>query len=314
MNYRLIIAPAIAAALALTACGGDDGSTAAPTTVAQAPVTAAPAAPAAGSSVAAKASTIDGIGNVLVGPEGLTLYGFTNDVDARSACDGTCADAWPPVIVDSDWTVGPGLDSGIFNTTPRSDGSLQLVAGKWPLYYYSGDAAPGDANGQSSGDVWFVAGTDGALIQEGAATAAPAAPADAGAGAALVSTGDTALGAALVDAEGLTLYGFTDDADGVPTCVDACADAWPPLTVDSAELPAGLDANVFSVVERPDGTFQLKAGKWPLYHFAGDAAPGDTNGQNSGGIWFVAAPDGSLIKDGAAAADAGASSDTGSDY
>jgi predicted lipoprotein with Yx(FWY)xxD motif len=110
-----------------------------------------------------------------------------------------------------------------------------------------------------------------------------------------VGQGETGLGTVLVDAEGLTLYGLTDDTDGVSTCDGACADAWPPLTVDGPDLPTGLDAGVFSVVERSDGTFQLKAGDWPLYRFAGDAAPGDTNGQGSGGVWFAAAPDGSLI-------------------
>jgi predicted lipoprotein with Yx(FWY)xxD motif len=122
------------------------------------------------------------------------------------------------------------------------------------------------------------------------AAAAPEATTDAP-----VGRGDTGLGTVLVDAEGLTLYGLTDDTGGVPTCDGACADAWPPLTVDGPDLPAGLDSDVFSVVERSDGTFQLKAGEWPLYAFAGDAAPGDTNGQGSGGVWFATAPDGSLI-------------------
>ncbi len=133
-------------------------------------------------------------------------------------------------------------------------------------------------------------GSDGSSAADGAApqaddkTAAP------------VSEAETDLGTVLVDAEGLTLYGLTDDTDGVSTCDDACADAWPPLTVDGTELPAGLDPNLFSVVERSDGTFQLNAAKWPLYRFAGDAAPGDINGQGSGGVWFAVAPDGSLIK------------------
>ena len=95
---------------------------------------------------------------------------------------------------------------------------------------------------------------------------------------------------------GMTLYAFTKDADGTPTCNDKCAEAWPPVIVDSAELPAGLDANIFSVVDRADGSHQLKAGKWPLYHFAGDAAPGDVNGQGSGGVWFVLDPAAKLIK------------------
>jgi predicted lipoprotein with Yx(FWY)xxD motif len=113
----------------------------------------------------------------------------------------------------------------------------------------------------------------------------------------------TSLGNVLVGESGKTLYGFTNDEDGTPTCVDKCADAWPAASVDSDELPAGLDAEVFSVVERPDGTFQLKAGDWPLYYFAGDEAEGDVNGQGSGGVWFVVAGDGSLIKDDAPADD-----------
>ena len=115
--------------------------------------------------------------------------------------------------------------------------------------------------------------------------------------AAVVTTGSTDLGDVLVDAAGLTLYGFTNDADGLPTCEDACADAWPAVEVENADLPEGLDSAVFSVVERSDGTFQLKAGDWPLYTFSGDAAPGETNGQGSGDVWFAAAPDGGLIMD-----------------
>ena len=52
---------------------------------------------------------------------------------------------------------------------------------------------------------------------------------------------------------------------------------------------------MFSIAERSDGSFQLAAGGWPLYRFAGDVAAGDTTGQGSGGVWFVVAPDGTLV-------------------
>jgi predicted lipoprotein with Yx(FWY)xxD motif len=68
------------------------------------------------------------------------------------------------------------------------------------------------------------------------------------------------------------------------------------LLVGSSSLPSGLDAKVFSVIPRADGTFRLKAGKWPLYRFAGDTAAGEVNGQGSGGAWFAIAPDGALTK------------------
>ena len=59
----------------------------------------------------------------------------------------------------------------------RSDGSAQLAAGIWPLYRFAGDAAPGDVNGQGSGDVWFAASPEGKLL--GAPGAAPATTAEA---------------------------------------------------------------------------------------------------------------------------------------
>jgi predicted lipoprotein with Yx(FWY)xxD motif len=290
--------PAAAAAVA-------PASTAAPTTT--------PAPPAAAATeVAAKAGDSQ-LGELLTDTDGLTLYGFTNDVDAISTCYGTCAEAWPPVIVDENWTVGPGLDTGIFATTERDDGTLQLVAGKYPLYTFGGDAAPGDVTGHGSGEVWYAVGLDGALLAgDAAADDAVATTTGDGYGdgygeaavettaapepAALASVASSELGDIVVDEGGMTLYGFTKDADGTPTCEGACADAWPPLTVESEELPEGLDPAVFSVVHRPDDTHQLKAGKWPLYRFAGDAAPGETNGQGSGGVWFVVDPAGGLIK------------------
>ena len=154
-----------------------------------------------------------------------------------------------------------------------------------------------------------LAACGGGYGSDESSTAADGAAAQAdGKAAAPVSEAETDLGTVLVDAEGLTLYALTDDTDGVSTCDDACADAWPPLTVADDELPAGLDPNLFSVAERSDGTFQLNAGKWPLYRYVGDAAPGDTNGQGSGGVWFVVAPDGSLVKGDAAAAPAASNS------
>jgi len=44
-----------------------------------------------------------------------------------------------------------------------------------------------------------------------------------------------------------------------------------------------------------DGEPQLTLNGWPLYYFAGDAAPGDTNGQGVGGVWWVLTPAGELI-------------------
>ncbi len=118
----------------------------------------------------------------------------------------------------------------------------------------------------------------------------------AAAGAGPVVVADSSLGQILTTADGFTVYGFKNDSAGTSTCTGGCAEAWPAVTTTSEELPAGLDSAVFSVVEGPDETYQLKAGDWPLYRFSGDAAAGDTNGQGQGDVWFVVAPDGTLIE------------------
>lgn len=137
-----------------------------------------------------------------------------------------------------------------------------------------------------------------------------------GSAAALVKTSDSDLGQILTNAKGMTLYAFMNDKNGMPSCNDTCAKAWPPLTTDSASLPAGLDAKVFKVVARPDGAHQIVAGEWPLYTFANDKAAGDTNGQGIGSVWFVVKPDGSVNKGDAAgtATTAGSSSGGGGNY
>lgn len=124
-----------------------------------------------------------------------------------------------------------------------------------------------------------------------------------------ISTGSTEAGDVLIDENSLSLYGFLPDEGGTPTCGGGCAQAWPPVLVPSADLPEGLDASIFTVVEGLEGGFHLSANDWPLYRFAGDAASGDITGQGSGDNWFLVAPDGSLIT-GEAAAPAPAGDDT----
>ncbi len=119
----------------------------------------------------------------------------------------------------------------------------------------------------------------------------PEAPADAA-----VQLADHALGRILVDGAGRTLYGFTNDVDGVPSCYEACADAWPPVLAGDGEgVGDGLDASLLTTASRTDGSTQLRYGDWPLYWFAADSAPGDANGQGVGGNWFVIDADGALI-------------------
>ena len=98
-------------------------------------------------------------------------------------------------------------------------------------------------------------------------------------------------GVVLVTKTGVTLYRYTPDGTGAPTCTGGCATAWPPLTVPagttSVTAGSGVTASDLGTVARSDGSLQVTYKKMPLYTFAGDSAAGQANGQGVGGIWFV---------------------------
>ncbi len=116
---------------------------------------------------------------------------------------------------------------------------------------------------------------------------------------------DPSLGDHVVDGDGRTLYLFTPDDQGASTCVDGCAENWPPLLADGdVSVAEGLDASLVGTVDRPDGTSQVTYGGWPLYTFVRDAEPGATTGQGVNDVWFVVGADGTAA--GAATDAAGA--------
>ena len=93
---------------------------------------------------------------ILTDEAGMTLYHYTADQGSTSVCYGGCAVAWPPVLVDSLPATQDASLAQNLGLTPRTDGSQQLTYNNQPLYYYVGDANPGDTNGQASDGVWFV--------------------------------------------------------------------------------------------------------------------------------------------------------------
>jgi predicted lipoprotein with Yx(FWY)xxD motif len=123
-------------------------------------------------------------------------------------------------------------------------------------------------------------GRDDIYGAEESDTAAPAAEG----GALGVATTD--VGDIVVDSNGMALYMFMPDNASAPTCTADCAQAWPPL-LGEATAGDGIDASLISSAEHPESGTMVTYNGWPLYYFAGDSAPGDTNGQGQGGVWFV---------------------------
>lgn len=109
------------------------------------------------------------VGTVLVGPDGRTLYLFEKDHGATSACSGACAQAWPPLTTSGSAKAASGVMASLLGTTKRSDGTMQVTYAGHPLYYFQGDSAAGQANGQGStafGAGWYVVTPAGKKIDE----------------------------------------------------------------------------------------------------------------------------------------------------
>jgi predicted lipoprotein with Yx(FWY)xxD motif len=108
--------------------------------------------------------------------------------------------------------------------------------------------------------------------------------------AAAVHTATSAtLGAFLTTGNGRTLYYFTPEHDAQITCIAACTQTWIPYRSNSGLLTTDVTLpGTLTTVPRPDGGRQVTYSDWPLYTFAGDKAPGDTNGDGILGKWFVA--------------------------
>lgn len=95
-----------------------------------------------------------------------------------------------------------------------------------------------------------------------------------------------------VNPAGFTVYVFDGDlaSPGHSTCNGACAAAWPPVQPPTTNLAAP-----WSMIVRDDGSMQLAYAGRPLYTFAFDKSPGDTNGDGlkvNGSAFHIARPQG----------------------
>jgi predicted lipoprotein with Yx(FWY)xxD motif len=114
------------------------------------------------------------IGDFLTDGAGRTLYVFDDDSASppRSNCNGSCAVAWPPLLIKSPGKVFPnGVNPKIIGYVERADHTCQVTVNGHPVYFFVADAKPGDINGQGVNGKWFAAAPNG-----GRTTAVPVFP------------------------------------------------------------------------------------------------------------------------------------------
>jgi predicted lipoprotein with Yx(FWY)xxD motif len=112
------------------------------------------------------------------------------------------------------------------------------------------------------------------------------------------------VGTVLVNAQGRTLYVFEPDNATKVTCAGGCQSIWPPVALTGSEKAVASGAVKQSLLgsdPNPAGGNVVTYHGWPLYTYVQDAAPGQDTGQginSSGGLWYVIAPSGAVVKTG----------------
>jgi predicted lipoprotein with Yx(FWY)xxD motif len=113
-------------------------------------------------------------------------------------------------------------------------------------------------------------------------------------------TASNGLGKIIVDGAGHTAYFFDSDTanSGTSACTGGCSATWPAITSTSKSPTISGVAGTVGTIPDGSGKFQITVNGLPIYAYSGDRAAGDTNGQGSGGTWWVAGANGKEIKKG----------------
>jgi predicted lipoprotein with Yx(FWY)xxD motif len=207
---------------------------------------------------------VDNMETVLTDAERMSMYVFTKDVQTPdgSACNGNCADAWPPLLADSEATV-----SGHFTLVTRDDGARQWAFRGMPLYRWASDTAPGDTTGEHVNSVWYVAQPVPVSKH---------------------NTDDH--GVVLTDTQWMTLYTLDTETTENPICAGGCLANWPPLLAGDGDIARGN----YDIFVNAEGDRQWAYKNHPLYTWVNDNASGETTGHGvahpSGLTWQVVTP------------------------
>ncbi len=213
------------------------------------------------------------LGSFLTDSVGNTLYFFARDVAGTNTCTSAACNPMWPVYYNAALKVPTTLKASDFATKPTADGRSQTTYKGWPLYYFAPPAggvytrkAAGQTNGHGVGGIWHVVNPAYGVVLASKSVEDQ-------------TTHAVANKTFLVDAQGRTLYYFAKDSSSPATqptnCTGSCASIWPALYLSAPAVPSTLHVSDFATITRGNAT-------------RGRVEGHDFN--NSGDLWFVAAP------------------------
>ena len=114
---------------------------------------------ASNASVTVSASTVTGLGTVLVDGNGRTLYVLASEQGGKVSCTASngCTAIWPALVLPpgmSRGIAGSGVQASLLGTVKGPAGDMRLTYGGWPLYTFTEDTGSGMAKGQNLTDTW----------------------------------------------------------------------------------------------------------------------------------------------------------------
>ena len=174
----IVVAATLAVVLIAAGCGGSSSGSA----YSVDPYGSAAMASASSAPGAAKVGIASSrLGRIVVDSKGRTLYAFARDKNGRSACSGTCATYWPPLLTSGKVRAGHGAKASLLGTTKRGAGKLQVTYNRHPLYTFVRDTTKGQTTGENVdafGAEWYAVSPAGAKVEPGvksgaATTASP---------------------------------------------------------------------------------------------------------------------------------------------
>jgi predicted lipoprotein with Yx(FWY)xxD motif len=171
MKRKITVSIAIAAPLAAVLIAAGCGTSASGSAYSTGPYGSAAVASArstTGGTMVGVASSR--LGRIVVDSKGRTLYAFAKDKNGRSACSGSCATYWPPLLTRGKVRAGHGVKASLLGTTKRGAGKLQVTYNRHPLYTFKLDTKAGLTNGEELNDfggVWEALSPAGKRIESG---------------------------------------------------------------------------------------------------------------------------------------------------
>jgi predicted lipoprotein with Yx(FWY)xxD motif len=121
----------------------------------------------ASGSVTVSSKSVTGVGDVLVDTQGMTLYYLKTETPGKIMCTGSCATAWPPLLLPAgaaSATAGSGVDASKLGTIARPEGGTQVTFDGKPLYLFASDTSSGQATGQGVADFFVVSASGSASV------------------------------------------------------------------------------------------------------------------------------------------------------